>query len=435
MLMTRALPDNPFVPGFGEIPPVMGRRPQVDQVLDNVTRLLARAEKPGPRAVYLYGPRGTGKTVHIQNFQNRLRHGAAPVTMINLSARMVKTQEAMTRALFTPDIELAGGELANGVLDGLGQDKAFSKMRKWVKKLQSSHSYLAQHVQTMRPADMRIWGGLGYIRVEPPDEPDISSGRSLQRLRAPLLITLDEAHKVEPAALGHLLDAVQDAGATQRSVLILGGTPDLIDQLRACGSTFWDRGQRLPLGRLSKASATDVLAIPLRRAGITVDGPTLDDLVAATDHYPWFLQLYGHEAYNVVQETGGRHLGPVIGSEVRKRARLLREMNYDDRRQEFHTPELNRAARAVARAFRDHDGVMEAPQLERMLAAFDVDVPGQTERHMRHVGLIVEGAEPGTREPGVPSFMDYLLRVLEPDTPDPLPEPPTKGDQKDDFKP
>ncbi len=434
--MTRDISRNPFAPGFGRPPPFMGRRPEVEHELDDIIRGLGRSESPEPRALYLYGPRGTGKTVHIRDFKTRLRQGLDAVTIISLSARMVKTEKAMEQVLFTPDIELAGGGLTDG--EPVTRSEAFlDRIKGWVKKIRSSDSGLMQHVQTMRPKDLRIWGGLGHIRLEPPDEPDISSGRSLQRLEAPLLITLDEAHKVEPAALGHLLDAVQEAGETQPTVLMLGGTPDLIDQLRVCESTFWDRGKRLHLGRLSKASATDVLEVPLRQAGITVDGPTLDDLVKATDHYPWFLQLYGHEAYKAVQETGGRHLGPVIGSEVRKRARLLREMNYDDRRQEFRTPEQTRAALAVAQAFRDNDGIMEAPQLESLLAAFDTDEPGQTERHMRHVGLIVEGVEPGTREPGVPSFMDYLLRVLEPDLPTPSPAEPeaTNAASKDDFKP
>ncbi len=428
--------ENPFKPGFGRPPPFMGRRPVVEHKLDDVMHGLGRPESPEPRALFLYGPRGTGKTVHIREFQARLRQSDTPLAMIDLSARMVKTEKAMEQALFTPDIEVAGGDLADE--HSVSRSETFqSRIRDWANKIPSSKSVLAQQVKNMKPKDIRIWAGLGYITLEAPDKPTISSAKSLQRLGIPLLITLDEAHKVEPAALGHLLDAVQEAGAAMPVVLMLGGTPDLIDQLRVCGSTFWERGQRLHLGRLSQASATDVMAVPLRQAGITVDGPTLDDLVAATDHFPWFLQLYGHEAYEAVQEKGGRHLGPVIGSEAIKRARLLRDSNYSDRRQEFRPPEQSRAARAVAQAFRDHDGVMEAPQLERMLAAFDTDVPGQMERHMRHVGLIVEGVKPDTYEPGVPSFMDYLLRVLEPDPPAPAPALPEAMDAatKDDFKP
>ncbi len=436
-------PENPFVPGFGELPPVMGRRPEVEHELDDVMRRLGRAEKPGPRALYLYGPRGTGKTVHLLSLHKRLRDSRIPSVLLSLKSDRVATAADMRQNLFRPRLEVIGEAMATLGQEGMpaadagARESAWEKFCSFLEKTPLAQSSIIHDIRAMTAHEGQIRFGLGTVTFTMPTSPDRSASESLVDLGHPMLITLDEAHMVEPAALRVLLNAVQEAGETRPVVLLLGGTPDLIDQLRVCGATFWDRGKRLPLGRLSKASATDVLAIPFSQAGITVDGPTLEELVKATDHYPWFLQIYGHEAYKAVQETGGRHLGPVIGSEALKRARILREMNYYDRRQEFRTPELSRAARAVAQAFRDHGGVMAALQLERMLAAFDTDVLGQTERHMRHVGLIVEGAKPDTIEPGVPSFMDYLLRVLEPDPPAPSPAEPEATDEasKDEFKP
>ncbi len=436
--MTSDPHENPFVPGFGEMPPVMGRRPEVDKALADVERRLARPEKPGPRALFLYGPRGTGKTVHIISLHERLRKSRTPSVLLSLKSDRVATAAGMRQDLFRPRLEVIGE-----AMEALGQEdmpaadaglleSAWKKFCSFLETTPLARSPIIHDIRAMTAHEAQIRLGLGTATFTMPTAPDRSASDSLVDLGHPVLITLDEAHMVEPVALRVLLNAVQQAGETRPVVLLLGGTPDLIDQLESCRATFWERGRCLPLGRLSQASATEVLAVPLHQAGITVDGPTLETLVAATDHYPWFLQLYGHEAYAVVQEKGGRQLEPALGDEAIERAGLLRERHYARRRRELRTPEQSRAAQAVAQAFRDHDGVMEAPQLERMLTALDTDVPGQMERHMRHVGLIVEGVKPDTYEPGVPSFMDYLLRV-----PDPSPaEPETTDDPtKDDFKP
>ena len=133
----------------------MGERPEVDQALDDVVRRLTQAKTPGPRLVFLYGPRGTGKTVHIRDFQARIRQSQSPEIIMNLAADMVETRDAMTHALFTPDFEVTGGGLADG-LPATRREEMVTWLKDWVQKFQSSDSVLAQHVQKMRPRDLRL---------------------------------------------------------------------------------------------------------------------------------------------------------------------------------------------------------------------------------------------------------------------------------------
>lgn len=53
--------NNPFTPGYGELPPVLAGR---DNLKNEVKRRLAKAGKgeKHPTAIALIGPRGCGKT-------------------------------------------------------------------------------------------------------------------------------------------------------------------------------------------------------------------------------------------------------------------------------------------------------------------------------------------------------------------------------------
>ncbi len=70
----------------------MGERPEVDQALDDVVWRLTQAKTPGPRPLFLYGPRGTGKTVHIRDFQARIRQSQSPEIMMNLADGLPATR-------------------------------------------------------------------------------------------------------------------------------------------------------------------------------------------------------------------------------------------------------------------------------------------------------------------------------------------------------
>ena len=58
--MQEALPENPFVPGFGADPPEMGQRAEVEEMLIKMLTRLQNAGM-GMNSAYLCGPRGTGK--------------------------------------------------------------------------------------------------------------------------------------------------------------------------------------------------------------------------------------------------------------------------------------------------------------------------------------------------------------------------------------
>ncbi len=303
---------------------------------------------------------------------------------------------------------------------GVGEP-LWSRLREQLLRLPLARTSIGHALRDMTATEARATVGLGSVTFTLPAGPDRSAGESLAQLGGPLLITLDEPHMVEPEALNILLNAVQDAGESMTVGLVLGGTPDLIDRLRKAGASFWSRGQRLPIGRLSHEVACDVIKHPLREAAMTYESSAIDNLVQAADHYPWFLQLYGQKAFMAVQQSDGRHFGAAVCQEAITQAHKARQNYHAELRQEFRSPEHRSAARTVALAFGRRQGVMTGIELEDMLTAMCPDGAAEHETRLRHTGFIVEGYEADTWEPGIPSFMDYMIRITEP-------APPSKPD-------
>ena len=417
----RTRPKNPFVPGVAKMPPHFGRRPAVDSVLENVSINLQATIGPstviGPDYVYLYGPRGTGKTVQLNAFQEQIRQRDNPDILLELSPSMVRTEETMLRYLFAPAIEMTGLHKSQHSPEStLNIRKALARARQWVRQFRPLDSYLTRHVQNLRPQEARVFAGFGVVNMVLPGEPDISAGQSLRRLGGPVLITLDEAHTVEPAALAVLLEAVQEAGKYIPIALMLAGTPDLPDVLQQVGTTFWVRGQQLPIGRLASEAAHDVIECPLLDADMTCNPTAVDDLVAAADYYPWFLQLYGREAFEVMQQEAVLHFDEAECQAAIERTRIPRQNYYARLRKEFRSTDERSLARTVALTFKKRNGSLTTDELEALLDGMNPERAEAREAHLRHAGFIVEGQEPDTWEPGIPSFMDYMIAATEPRT-------------------
>ena len=155
-------------------------------------------------------------------------------------------------------------------------------------------------------------------------------------------------------------------------VLVLAGTPDLVDSLKSCGATFASRGQMMPIGNLEAEAVQSVIREPLLASGMTVDDETIRTLAPGADHYPWFLQLYGHEAYQAVDRLGSNHLGMEECRIALECARIPREDYYDLMKDELEDEKGGWAmARAIARQFLQGPGFMTNRELDQAMAAVE----------------------------------------------------------------
>ena len=371
-IMTEALRDNPFVPGIGIAPPVMGHRAEVEEPLLNVLSRLQKT-KIGPNYAYLYGPRGNGKTV-LLGWLGRRAKADRRVSLLSLTPDDLESDKALQRAL-----------LSTG------------RFMQWF----------------IRNVNMTFSTGGASISAGVQNE-DAQNKISIPVKKNGLLITLDEAHTVSAIRLRRFMNAVQEAGQVMPVALVLAGTPGLEDTLRASGASYWSRGLQLGVGRLDLGEAERVIAEPFKDAGITVSDGIAADLAMAADCYPFFLQVYGQAGWEFLASSGKRHIGPDQAAEAAGQGDIRRRLYYHERFGEFVEARALALARAVALGFQEAGGNLTESQMNVLLErdhGDGLDLAGRL-RFLRARGYIWF-TRTGRWEPGIPSLMDYMIEVTQ----------------------
>ena len=372
--MTDSFPRNPFTPGFGRPPSHMGRRPEVEQPLLDILEHL-RSGKPDNHLACLYGPRGNGKTVLLRWLREQAdrEDEGLPIAYVRLLPEHLESSERLCRQVVNA---LEG---THGLLDHVSVD-----------------------VETGIP-------GLFKLRLGDTGRADPVLGLSdwLAQDRHPVLFAVDEAHEADPATLGRLLNAVQLAGEHRPVAAVLAGTPGLQDTLRSSRASFWDRGRNLAVGLLAEPEARDALRKPFIENGLSVDDGAIATLAREADDYPYFLQLYGEAAWNIMKASGSRRLKSEHVSQVTQATRTSRRRYYGNRYDEFMKAGALALARDVALAFRDANIPMTNEWINCLLARHPGD-PAQMRALLNAKGYIWRDDDDHWT-PGIPSLMDYMI--------------------------
>jgi len=263
--------ENPFTPTFGITPPLLVGR---DAEVAVVRRALRRGPGDPARAVLLTGSRGSGKTVLL----NALEDEAAEAGWVVISEIV---QPGLAR------------ELTRTVLPGL----------------------LAVHdpnttdssVTGVTIGALGVSAGLNRRTHERhPVEPSLRS--QLERLAGLLagrgsgvFLSLDEVHRDEIDELKPLFHAIQQGFRRGLPVAFAAaGLPSSISRLLSENVlTYLRRAERFSLGGLSPSEARAALQQPIVQAGRTITPAALDLAAAATQGYPYLVQVVGFELWQV----------------------------------------------------------------------------------------------------------------------------------------
>ena len=376
---------NPFTPGFGLEPAHMGRRPEVEGALLRILGVL-RSRRSGAHAALLYGPRGNGKTVLLNWFEKQARGAdvGEPVALVRFSSRDLGSTERMSDA-----IGLAATQWES-LWEGLRQTPLTASVSIPVLSVQMGSGVR----ESSRPA-FRSW---------------------LAKGDGPLLLTIDEAHEADPEALGDFLDAVQIAGRDRPLAVVLAGTPGVFATLGETHASFWGIWKELRIGLLSDDAARDALSEPFHKAGVETERDTVATLAASADNYPYFIQLYGEAAWDMLAASGERRLHDAHVSAVLDTVRTSRSAYYRIRREEFRRQNLLPLARDVALAFRtaSAEGLRFAALTE--VLSRHGENPIELEDFLVAKGYIWQDEDDALWTPGIPSLMDYMIEQIESET-------------------
>lgn len=281
--------QNPFFPGAGTPPyDLFGR----GDVLEQARILLERVRRGRPdKSLLLTGLRGVGKTVLLNEIE-RMAKGEEGYRTILIEAH----EDKSLAALLVPDIRRLFFELNR--LAGMGD-----KVRRGLAVLKSFMSSVKVSWK-----DVEIG-----LDIEP--EPGTSDTGDIQIDLPHLFVALGEAAVERNVAVALLIDEIQYFGSHELSALIMsmhkmqqlrlplvlvGAGLPILPALVGDSKSYAERLFSFPtIGALSHEDARKALRDPVRAEGAFFHESALDEVVRLTQGYPYFLQEWGYQAWNL----------------------------------------------------------------------------------------------------------------------------------------
>ena len=396
---TEALLDL-FKAGTGVAPPTLAGRDTETAIFQNRLLISLRKKHAPPADMVLFGPRGNGKTVLLEKLKRQAVE--AKIGVLALRPAQLDSPEVLLRTLLqaTPTLP--------------DDDTAQSKL---LEKLQGA----------LRRSGLALDG----LRMGAPGISVALSGVSDDELRVrtqewlgarcrtqPLLVTVDEAHTLEGGIGRRLLNlSEQLRAAGVPFVLILAGTPQLEAHLGGMSATFWSRSEILPIGRLSAEATEQALTEPLTGYSVSIEPDALAAVVADSQCYPYFIQLWGRALCGaLVGQAQGRTVTLDLVEQAAPEIEARRARYYGERYLELEERELLEAAVTVGAAFGGAERVHKAALCAALRAELGLALEAAKVAldEMAALGYLWRTTVANDLfEPGIPSLMTHVQERLE----------------------
>ena len=373
---------NPFTPGFGAIPPYLAGRADEQDVFRNNLAAMSAGKSP-PAATVLYGPRGMGKTVLLRWFENEVETGDAKddsIRLVWVTPDEIESPSDLWKCLMPPET-LKSKLTPEDVTAGFNFE-VLAATATW-----KSKDLFKQTFQK--------------ILID-------------QCKKQPLILLMDEAHKMDSGLCNNLLNLHQKVSAKTPFMLVLAGTPGLQNFLSKVGATFVERSEMIGLGRLDEQAAADAIVKPFEEHGIQITDDALSIIVEDSQCYPYFLQVWGKSIWMEADKENLTCLSDEQVTVVKPNIEIVKMKFYDGRRDRFDELRLKSTTIAIAQAFQEtkemtKDAIMEI--ITDNLSVDSLNAQSDFERLQTFINhdFIWKSQESILFEPGIPSFMTHIL--------------------------
>lgn len=279
---------NPFSPGAGTPPPELVGR---GEVLEQARILLGRVKQKRPeKSILLTGLRGVGKTV-LLNEMERMAEADGYRTVL-LEAHENKS----LGILLAPHLRRLLYELDR--LAGAG-DKA----RRGLAVLKSFVGAIRVKVDDVEfGLDIDPEKGAadsGDLEVDLPSLFTAVAEAAAER-GASVAILIDEIQSFNKKELSALIMAMHKMQQRQLPLVLLGAGLPILPGLTGESKSYAERLFNFPdIGALSKPDVIKALQDPVKRSGVCFEEDALEEIFRLTQGYPYFLQEWGYQAWNL----------------------------------------------------------------------------------------------------------------------------------------
>lgn len=283
---------NPFSPGAGTPPPELAGR---DDILKQALMALARIKKGrAEKSVLLIGLRGVGKTVLLHKISEMAEEQGYKSVMVE--AHENKTLPALLlpylrQVLFALD----KGEMVSAkVKRGLRVLKSFiGGLRVKINEIEFGLDIDAE----------RGAADSGDLEADLA-EVFIALGEAAQDRNTAVAIIIDELQYLSEEELSSLIMAVHKVSQKSLPLVVIGaGLPQLVGKAGRSKS-YAERLFDYPVvGPLKKEDAKKALQEPALSEGVSFTNDALDEIARVTEGYPYFLQEWGYQAWNIAEKS------------------------------------------------------------------------------------------------------------------------------------
>jgi hypothetical protein len=283
---------NPFSPGAGSPPPELaGRQSTTDRALLALERIKrGRSEK----SMMLIGLRGVGKTVLLNRISKMAEDGGYKVAMIEAHENKdlaTLLYPSLRKILFTLDL---GENLSSKVKLSLRVLKSFLGHV----KLKMNDMELAMDIDpekgTADSGDLEADLAQLFVAI----------GEAAQDRKTAVAIIIDELQYVSEVELSSLIMAVHKVSQKSLPLIVVGaGLPQLVGSAGKAKS-YAERLFDFPtIGPLSLLDARRALQEPVIKEHVRFAVDALDEVVRVTQGYPYFIQEWGYQSWNLADSS------------------------------------------------------------------------------------------------------------------------------------
>ena len=383
--------DNPYVPGAGTPPPELAGR---HDVLERAEVALTRIQRGrSSKSLIVVGLRGVGKTVLLVRFQSQ-------AAALGYQSALVEAHEGKRLAeLLVPALRR--------ILLGLSVTAAAGD--KGRRALRVLRSFMGSVKIT--------WNDL-ELGIEP--LAGAADNKDLEQDLADLFVAVGEAAAERKTAVALCIDEMQYLSETEFSALIMAahrvsqmslplivvgaGLPQIVG-LAGQSKSYAERLFDYPkVGPLEDADARRALAQPAADMQVQYEDAALARMVTVTRGYPYFLQQWGYEVWNLAKGS------PITLADVEAattKAIAALDESFFRVRFDRCTPSEKRYMRALADL---GEGPKRSGDVAERLGVKVTSI-GPTRSKLITKGMIYS-PQHGETAFTVPLFDDYMRRVM-----------------------
>ncbi len=278
---------NPYTPGAGTAPPELAGR---DELREKVRICIERLRiGNSAKSVIMVGLRGVGKTVLLD--QMRVDAEASGVH----TARIEVPENRSLPALLAPALRLTLIKLSQIENAKAIAQKGLRAIAGLAKGLKLKYSDIEVGIDFEAEKGLAdngdLEGDLTALFIE--------AGNAARAAKSVIVIFIDELQYIKQDQFAALISALHRCGQLKLPVTMVGaGLPQLLG-LAGEAKSYAERLFDYPIvDRLNPESASQAIRKPAVALGVLYEDTAVDEIIAKTHGYPYFLQEWGKHAWD-----------------------------------------------------------------------------------------------------------------------------------------